>query len=427
MSRHQNLLIVILILISTCTSSAVTAQETAGLTVFRDEDSLTLYVPGNKNISLENLGFEVSINEKRYIFLVQDYEAFRSLHFSDVPTPICFRLERQGSSIPIPRVCQNITHLTQPLNDADVFWYDQSTKVMRTVLVVSAPATIGICAAGQAQCEMAFTPPQAATPTTIVPTPTSIPSPTITPPPAIGDTGENPVVKEVNGVPVVYVPEGCFMMGSEELGDDERPVHHVCLSAYWIGQTEVTNEQYKACVNAGVCSAPSNTTYFNNPSYADHPVVYVSWDDAVVYAEWIGGSLPTEAQWEYAARGPEGRKYPWGNEPPTCDRANISGCVGGTASVGVEERPDGISWIGALDMVGNVWEWVADIYDADYYKKTPGEITDPMGLATGEYVGLRGASWDNAETYFLPAASRIGDYRNSRYAVLGFRIVVTEP
>lgn len=422
MSRRFALVLVLLS--SVFLSHVALAQDSVELTILFDEDSLTVYVPGNQNVSLQGFGFEVAIGDSRYVYLLEDYEAFRSLYFSNTPTPICFRLERQGSQKPVPRACQSVALLTQLVSDADVFWYDFASKQTRTVLLISAPPSpIGICPAGQPQCVTTFTPPTAQPVTAVPPTPiVATATVVLSAVTATFDPDDGPVIEEFNGVLFVYVPEGCFMMGSDQLSEDERPVHRVCLSPYWIGQTEVTNAQYRACVDAGACSAPSNTTHFNDPAYADHPVVYVSWGDAVAYAEWLGGSLPTEAQWEYAARGPDGLIYPWGNDPPTCAMANIFDCEGGTTPVGI--YPDGASWVGALDMVGNVWEWVADVYDADYYRRVGNGVQDPTGPGSGTYVGLRGASWDNDEPYFMPAASRIGDYRDSRYSVLGFRVVM---
>jgi iron(II)-dependent oxidoreductase len=146
---------------------------------------------------------------------------------------------------------------------------------------------------------------------------------TPTPIPAGGEVAWTPITKGLDGAIFVFVPAGCFMMGSDDANayDDEQPVHEVCLSAYWIGQTEVTNAQYKACVDADVCAPPAETDVrgtrcpdWEDASLADHPVVCVDWDQADAYARWVGGDLPTEAQWEYAARGPAGNTYPWGND-----------------------------------------------------------------------------------------------------------------
>jgi hypothetical protein len=121
----------------------------------------------------------------------------------------------------------------------------------------------------------------------------------------------------------VFVPAGSFMMGSEDGADDEQPVHEVTLDAFWIDRTEVTNAQFAGCVADGACQPPSDISsstrdlYYGNDEFADYPVIYVSWNDASEFCEWAGGRLPTEAEWEYAARGPESFTYPWGNTQPS--------------------------------------------------------------------------------------------------------------
>jgi formylglycine-generating enzyme required for sulfatase activity len=132
------------------------------------------------------------------------------------------------------------------------------------------------------------------------------------------------------------------------------------VAAFFIGRTEVTNAQYARCVAAGACTVPADTTNYNNPARADHPVVYVTWAQARSYATWVGGSLPTEAQWLRACQGDDGRTYPWGNQAPDETRANFNWNVGGTMPVG--SYPSGASPYGLLDMAGNAWEWVEDGY-----------------------------------------------------------------
>ena len=218
-----------------------------------------------------------------------------------------------------------------------------------------------------------------------------------------------PVIDDSGPVPLVYVPSGCFMMGSDDGYDDEQPVHEVCLSAFWIGQTEVTNAQYRHCVEAGACDLPGDTEYYDDEAYADHPVVWVSWEDASAYAAWLSEEtgqdwgLPTEAQWEYAARGPQAWVYPWG------DAFNGDYVVWGgnsyeTAPVG--SKPEGASWVGAEDLSGNVWEWVADWYDADEYGTLTEGVVNPTGPATGRYRVLRGGSWNHGNTGLFRAAYR---------------------
>jgi formylglycine-generating enzyme required for sulfatase activity len=183
---------------------------------------------------------------------------------------------------------------------------------------------------------------------------------------------------------MVLVPAGEFIMGSNDGQRDEQPVHSVYVDEYWIDKTEVTNGQYAACVDAGGCDPPSDSSsnirdkYYGNPDFDSYPVMYVSWIDAHTFCTWREARLPTEAEWEKAARGQDGRTYPWG-EGISCSQANYSagegGCVGDTSAVG--SYPDGASPYGTLDMVGNVWEWVADWYDEDYYARSP--YSNPQG------------------------------------------------
>jgi formylglycine-generating enzyme required for sulfatase activity len=217
----------------------------------------------------------------------------------------------------------------------------------------------------------------------------------VTPPAggSLGDTWPRPT----DGMVMVYVPVGKFEMGSMEGHDDEQPLHIVALDGFWIDQTEVTNAQYWRCVKARSCtlpkwfSSPTRDSYFTNPDYDDSPVIYVSWFQAEAYCKWAGARLPTEAEWEYAARGSDERVYPWGNESPDCTKVNYEStegdCRGDTTTVG--SYPAGASWCGALDMAGNVWEWVADWY-GDYPSTS---LTNPMGPATGDRKVLRGGSW----------------------------------
>jgi formylglycine-generating enzyme required for sulfatase activity len=230
--------------------------------------------------------------------------------------------------------------------------------------------------------------------------------------------------------PTVFVPGGCFLQGSTEsqiaaasalcygsepesesnpgkfcaprFFGDEWPQHEVCLDGFYIDQHEVTNEQYQACVEAGVCSPPEATKshsrdpYFGDEQYADYPVIYVSWDDAVTYCEWVGMRLPTEAEWEKAARGESGAEWPWGD--------SFSGGMCNTRPEGVQANAPELDTVpvgsfqscespyAAMDMVGNVWEWTADWYDEDYYTEAVRE--NPPGPPVGEFRVTHGGSWN---------------------------------
>jgi formylglycine-generating enzyme required for sulfatase activity len=194
---------------------------------------------------------------------------------------------------------------------------------------------------------------------------------------------------------MVLVPGGAFIMGTEEGRANERPVHQVTLSPYFIDRVPVTSVQYRACVAAGGCDPPASVAsltrpdYYDNPAFDDYPVVYVDWFRAYDYCFWAGKRLPTEAEWEKAARGDDGRLWPWENGlDPT--RANTrEGGAGDTTAVG--SYSEGASPYDVLDMAGNVWEWVADRYDSEYYSASPQE--DPPGPSSGIRYVLRGGSF----------------------------------
>jgi formylglycine-generating enzyme required for sulfatase activity len=237
----------------------------------------------------------------------------------------------------------------------------------------------------------------APTPTATLPSATPLPSetptPSITPTPTLG-TGAT-LTSPVDGMVLVYVPAGPFLMGSPSGYGDEQPQHTVTLDAFWIDRTEVTNSMYARCVEAGACQRPRRNTsniydvYYFGEQYTGFPVIYVDWEDARSYCEWAGRRLPTEAEWEKAARGTEGFIYPWGNDPADENRANFGHNL--TDVTAVDAYPAGASPYGALDMAGNVMEWVADWYAADYYAGSP--QANPPGPESGERRVLRGGSW----------------------------------
>jgi eukaryotic-like serine/threonine-protein kinase len=217
------------------------------------------------------------------------------------------------------------------------------------------------------------------------------------------------------GVPMVWIPAGSFMMGSEDGDDDEKPIHEVYLDTYAIDVYEVTNELYSICVAEGICQEPGGVYYGE-----DHPVIYVYGNYAESFCKWRGARLPTEAEWEKAARGGlEGKLYPWGNEEPVCDRGAKNGaqyysCEGETVAVG-SFAPNGY---GLYDMAGNVWEWVADRYDSGYYGKS--EYENPLGSSRGYDWVLRGGGW-YYDPLDLRVASRYSSYPYKGSDRFGFR------
>lgn len=204
-------------------------------------------------------------------------------------------------------------------------------------------------------------------------------------------------VSEVDGMTQVFVPAGKFLMGTDDKEAlKNRPEHPVTLSAFWIDQTEVTNEMYAKCVEAKKCPPPFKeqfNPYYGKAKYANYPVVYIPWDSADAYCRWAGRRLPTEAEWEKAARGTDGRLYPWGNEPPNASLANYDNALGDPLPV--DRYPLGASPYGALNMAGNVREWVADWFHEFFY--LAGINDNPVGPPSGEMKSLRGGSFVDDE------------------------------
>lgn len=232
---------------------------------------------------------------------------------------------------------------------------------------------------------------------------------------------------------MVYIPAGSFMMGASEENLQamfwDKPAHEVVLDAFWIDKYEVTNDQFAKCVATGYCVQPrllssqTQTEYYGKADFADYPVIYVDWNQASYYCNWVGKRLPTEAEWEKAARGTDSRIYPWGNNGDPANLMNVDRLQDGdTEKVG--SYPDGASPYGVLDMGGNVWEWTADLFDKDYYTYSPTE--NPTGSSEGQIHAVRGLSW----AYVFP--NKLITTRNKADAYtytydLGFRCALSAP
>ena len=212
-------------------------------------------------------------------------------------------------------------------------------------------------------------------------------------------------VSPVDGMAQVFIPDGSFRMGGMDSNTDpdELPSHAVTMSAFWMGKLEVTNGMYLICVQAGACEPPAffssdkHDKYFNTEEFSDYPVINVTWGDANDYCTWAGKHLPTEAEWEYAARGTDFRVFPWGDERPDSSRANFDRKINDVTRVG--SFPAGASFFGVLDMSGNVWEWVSDYYAADAYAISVGaNPTGPLAaVGAGERHVIRGGSYQDVE------------------------------
>jgi formylglycine-generating enzyme required for sulfatase activity len=296
--------------------------------------------------------------------------------------------------------------------------------------------------------------------TSVTPTPSPTKAlPTSTPTLGIGSTR----VSEKDGMVMVYVPAGEFLMGSADSDSnvkrDEKPQHKVMLDAYWVDRTEVTNAMFARFVEAtsyktDAEKARQASVYYENmkswkeTAGADwqhprgpssnltgldtYPVVAVSWNDAAAYCQWAGRRLPTEAEWEKAARGPDGRKYPWGDiwdvqmarRVNFADRNLISDMADNNADDGYKftapagSYPAGASRYDALDMAGNVWEWVRDWYEEQYYDRSP--VENPTGPAAGQLRALRGGSWGDPQSQ-VRVAVRGWNIPDFGIGYLGFR------
>jgi formylglycine-generating enzyme required for sulfatase activity len=219
------------------------------------------------------------------------------------------------------------------------------------------------------------------------------------------------IVNNVDGTELVRIPAGEFLMGSDDGPETERPQHRVHLDEYYIAKHPLTNAQYRRFLEATGHEKPPlwGDKRFNQPN---QPVVAVTWYDAMAYCKWAGLRLPTEREWEKAARGTEGRKWTWGDDPPDVKRCNFGNNVGATTEVG--SYPDGASPYGCLEMAGNVWEWCMTKWRESYQE-------DPDDSAEGEErrVQRGGAWWNDANA--VRCSRRRRDHPDARDDIIGFR------
>jgi eukaryotic-like serine/threonine-protein kinase len=225
---------------------------------------------------------------------------------------------------------------------------------------------------------------------------------------------------DAKGVPMAYIPEGFFPMGNDRGNMDERPIHDVNVDAFYMDKFEVTNGLYRECVAAGVCqgvkkNSATRDSYYGDPHYKRFPVIFVDWHMAQTYCEWREARLPTEAEWEKAARGASNLTYPWGDHPD-CNLANYGNCLGDTSGVIIYDL--GQSRFGIHNMAGNVWEWVSDWYSDTYYRSSPQD--NPQGPATGTKKVLRGGSWKDSDAEMRSMNREAANSYSSSNAI-GFR------
>jgi formylglycine-generating enzyme required for sulfatase activity len=238
-------------------------------------------------------------------------------------------------------------------------------------------------------------------------------------------------------MPLVFIPAGTFLRGApaEDLDSEanERPQAEVVLDAFWIDQTEVTNRMYSLCVLEGGCQPPQSPStltravYYEDLAFAEYPVVNVNWEQAHSYCRWTGRRLPSEAEWEKAARGRGGARFPWGDGDPNCDLLNFGNpgpgrgaCSSDTTTVG--SFPLGASPYGALDMAGNVFEWVADWYQPNAYRAS--SLQNPNGPESGETRVLRGGALNDAAGA-VRASNRHHTHPENISYFIGFRCAIS--
>jgi formylglycine-generating enzyme required for sulfatase activity len=411
----------LLALLGLCLLLALTASAQADITVeiLLDDDYLIIYIPSAPPpVSLQGFAIETVIDGERQMFRLQDYPIFEALRFDNLPTPLCLRLRLEGAQPALPQVCEARFTLDQPLAVSDIFWYDAASAGRRTLMILGG-TTNAFCAPGSVRCEITYLPLTFTPMPSLVATSTGVATPQPVPLTPLNRNDDwTPVFGMINGIEVAEVPAGCFLMGSEDANSDEQPIHEQCFDEYFlIGRTEVTNAQFAPFVASG---GYTDSTYWTQAGWEwltisriaeplywtdnrfnapQQPVIGISWYEAAAFAVWAGGRLPTEAEWEYAARGVESWVYSWGNEwdgsllnwcDADCDLdwrdASVDDDYRYTAPVGSYSSE---SWVGALDMLGNVWEWTSTLYTA--YPYMPNTQRDDPEVSESRV--LRGGSW----------------------------------
>ncbi|MCB9004154.1 MAG: SUMF1/EgtB/PvdO family nonheme iron enzyme [Ardenticatenaceae bacterium] len=314
-----------------------------------------------------------------------------------------------------------------------------------TAIVPVFPAEVVVVPTDRATATVSAT----AVPPTIMPSAT--PQPTATPLPTVTPTIQPTlVIREVDDMPVVFVTGGTFLMGSADedvaAGDDEKPQHNVTVDAFYIDKYEVSVQQYAAFLNENGgylracssrdCTLPRERIGYTNylmevtdldgtvhfqamEGFEDYPVNHISWYGALAYCNYVGARLPTEAEWEYAARGDDGRIYPWGSDSPN-EFVAVYMSQSYDDLKPVDALPDGASPFGVLGMAGSMWEWTDDWYDSQYYSKSP--AVNPEGPSTGLTKVAKGGAWPfNNEADRIRSANRLSLDPTFISATVGFR------
>lgn len=419
-------------------AALVRAQQSITFMVFIDRDSLTFYQEIG-TVDIGNVGIRVSLGNSNDDHFLRDYTSFNVFLFNTVPAPICLRLMRFDGIAPVPTICNGKPILFERLAPADAFWWDVNGQQTRTLLFMQEEIVVGICPAGSTSCDLTvaiptfLTLPAPSNNIVIVPSPTltnipvDFPTPLPINTPLVSTTPDAlevsrtfngtrnadwiPTIREFDGVEMVLVPIGCFMMGVDSVTEDASPEHQVCFDTpFWIDRYEVTQSQFRFFNGQA-----NSSSQFTGPLL---PRENITWYEAVNFCESRDAHLSSEAEWEYAARGVESWIYPWGNEFFGNRVVYILNSNNQTANVG--SRLGGISWVGALDMSGNVWEWVSTIYDQERfpYPYRPTDGRENMIVVDNRV--LRGGAWNNSDINIRAVVRDGGGPYGSNHAV-GFR------
>jgi formylglycine-generating enzyme required for sulfatase activity len=429
--QEADAVIVLLSQDSTTKEGYVQKEIKFALDVALEKPEGTIYVIPAR---LEQCDVPRSLSDWQWVDLFFDGENFNDEEYIRLLHSLQIRAEHVGAVRPTSSKEQGDRWVLEAQHKKDYSKRNLSSRVVVAIIGILVTIGVGIFAIPKLVSLFAVPPETLAVTGTIVPFSESVPTieftPTVTYTPTETSklllpteqptaTSYPPTIVQ-KGVKMVLVPAGEFIMGSEDGNDDEKPEHTVYLDTFYIDTYEVTNMLYRMCVDSEVCVSPkregsyTRSSYFSAPSFDKYPVILVDWNMAKTYCEWQGARLPTEAEWEKAARDADGRTYPWG-EGIEKTYANFFQYVGDTTIVGNYKYK---SKYGAYDMAGNVKEWVADWYAPDYYVSSP--ASNPPGPQTGSRHVVRGGAWDDFADN-VRSAARSSVNSTDTFGNVGFR------
>ncbi len=376
MAKKPAIWMTLVVLLFSVQFSSAQEEPEANIHLLIERNSMVVYISAIQPLSLNGMAFRV-INTLGDFETRNLSESFSILRLTDsIAQPgACFVYSLAGENPVLPSVCRDpnlVFRLEVP--PSDVFWFDFISNRQRDIAIISNDkATGAICPASSVDCRVSYVGTEVIVPTSEVPEGNTI---TLLVHPVQADEQSlwEPRIQTFSGLEMVLVPPGCFNMGSEDGDPDEEPVHQQCFEfPFWIGRYEVTNSQYGR-----------NGRF----SGGELPREMVTWSEALEFCVARSTRLPTESEWEYAGRGPQSLRYPWGNDYRSTYLVDLSNSDSRPQSVGSREA--GKSWVGAMDMSGNLWEWTSSVYLPYPYRNDPLHETITDGPS---YRVMRGGSW----------------------------------